>query len=84
MQSSGRFIQVALADKRECQVAQHDCLGLGALRGFGQVVSGQQVIELVKRDLEYAGEPRTYPGLGFGLAAFPARHRGAVFRNLGP
>jgi hypothetical protein len=34
------------------------------LRGFGQVASGQQVIELVKRDLEYAGEPRTYPGLG--------------------
>ena len=48
------------------------------LRGFGQVASGQQVIELVERDLEYAGEPRTYPGLGFGLTAFPARHRGAV------
>ncbi len=28
MQSSGRCIQVALADKRECQVAQHDGLGL--------------------------------------------------------
>ena len=46
--------------------------------GFGEAASGQQVIELVERDLEYAGEPRTYPGLGFGLTAFPARHRGAV------
>ena len=37
------------------------------LRGFGEAASGQQMIELVERNLEYAGEPRTYPGLGFGL-----------------
>ena len=46
--------------------------------GFGEAAFGKQLIELVERDLEYSGEPRTYPGLGFGLTAFPAHHRGAV------
>ena len=36
------------------------------------------MIELVERNLECAGESRTYPGLGFGLAAFPPHHGRAV------
>ena len=51
----------------------------GYVRGFGQVASGQQVIELVERDLEYAGEPRTYPGLG---SVSPLSQRATVERSM--
>jgi len=59
-----------------------------ALCGFGSgsVASGEQMIELVERELEGAGEPWTYPGLRLGLTALPARDRGPVnaqpFREL--